>query len=147
MNNKKLTLTLALTVGFVSPTAPILAANISTTVLASGLNNPRGMTLGPEGQLYITQAGRGGNGTCILSGGQSQVCYGPTSAITRLHTTTGATEVLIDNLPSLAQQPSGIDILAAVKRTAIPKPHDLGFCFFPEGFFAPALTDLLCSGL
>ncbi|MBE9075499.1 hypothetical protein IQ242_24305, partial [Microcystis sp. LEGE 08355] len=39
------------------------------------------------------------------------------------------------------------DILAAVKRTAIPKPHDLGFCFFPEGFFAPALTDLLCSGL
>ncbi len=49
-----------------------------------------------------------------------------------------------------------VDILAAVKRTAIPKPHDLGFgrellpngfCFFPEGFFAPALTDLLCSGL
>ncbi|TRV54646.1 MAG: hypothetical protein EWV69_22010 [Microcystis panniformis Mp_MB_F_20080800_S26] len=29
----------------------------------------------------------------------------------------------------------------------IPKPHDLSFCFFPEGFFAPALTDLLCSGL
>ena len=40
-----------------------------------------------------------------------------------------------------------IDILAAVKRTVIPKPHDLSFCFFPEGFFAPALTDLLCSGL
>jgi hypothetical protein len=40
-----------------------------------------------------------------------------------------------------------LDILAAVKRTAIPKPHDLGFCFFPEGFFAPAFTDLLCSGL
>jgi len=60
MNNKKLTLTLALTVGFVSPTAPILATNISTTVLASGLNNPRGMTFGPDGQLYIAQAGRGG---------------------------------------------------------------------------------------
>ncbi len=44
-------------------------------------------------------------------------------------------------------EPSELDILAAVKRTAIPKPHDLGFCFFPEGFFAPALTDLLCSGL
>jgi len=106
MNNKKLTLTLALTVGFVSPTAPMLAANISTTVLASGLNNPRGMTLGPDGQLYISQAGRGGNGTCVVTG-PSQVCYGSTSAIARLHTTTGATEVLIDNLPSLAQQPSG----------------------------------------
>jgi hypothetical protein len=40
-----------------------------------------------------------------------------------------------------------VDILAAVKRTVIPKPQDLGFCFCPEGFFAPALTDLLCSGL
>lgn len=106
MNNKKLTLTLALTVGFVSPTAPILATNISTTVLASGLNNPRGMTFGPDGQLYIAQAGRGGNGTCIVTG-QSQVCSGLTSTIARLNTTTGATEVLIDNLPSLAQQPSG----------------------------------------
>ncbi|MCE2662627.1 MAG: hypothetical protein LW716_07585 [Microcystis sp. 53602_E8] len=56
MSNKKLTITLALTVGFVSPAAPILAANISTTVLASGLNNPRGMTFGPDGQLYIAQA-------------------------------------------------------------------------------------------
>ncbi|NCR09971.1 MAG: hypothetical protein GPI95_17365, partial [Microcystis aeruginosa LG13-11] len=37
------------------------------------------------------------------------------------------------------------DILAAVKRTAIPKPHDLGFCFCPEGFFAPAAPVLLCS--
>ncbi len=27
----------------------------------------------------------------------------------------------------------------------IPKPHDLGFCFFPLRGFAPALTDLLCS--
>ncbi|BCU11662.1 hypothetical protein MAN88_22260 [Microcystis aeruginosa] len=40
-----------------------------------------------------------------------------------------------------------LDILAAVKRTAIPKPHDLGFCFFPLRGSAPALTDLLCSGL
>ena len=52
--------------------------------------------------------------------------------------------------------PCLIDILAAVKRTAIPKPHDLGFCFFPVRLTltaealrgsAPALTDLLCSGL
>ncbi len=38
-----------------------------------------------------------------------------------------------------------IDILAAVKRTAIPKPHDLGFCFFPLRGSAPALTD--CASL
>ena len=63
------------------------------------------------------------------------------------------------------KQRGELDILAAVKRTAIPKPHDLGFgrellpngfCFFPVRLTltaealrgsAPALTDLLCSGL
>jgi hypothetical protein len=40
-----------------------------------------------------------------------------------------------------------VDILTAVKLTVIPKPHDLGFCFFPLRGSAPALTDLLCSGL
>ncbi|MCE2662895.1 MAG: hypothetical protein LW716_09080, partial [Microcystis sp. 53602_E8] len=46
----------------------------------------------------------------------------------------------IDNLQRDVNQKFDkiVDILAAVKRTAIPKPHDLGFCFFPEGFFAPA---------
>ncbi len=32
------------------------------------------------------------------------------------------------------------------KRTAIPKPHDLGFCLGPDGFFAAAAPVLLCSG-
>jgi hypothetical protein len=27
------------------------------------------------------------------------------------------------------------------KRTVIPKPHDLGFCFFPLRGSAPALTE------
>ncbi len=40
-----------------------------------------------------------------------------------------------------------LDILTAVKRTAIPKPHDLGFCFFPLRGSAPAAPVLLCSGL
>jgi integrase/recombinase XerD len=37
--------------------------------------------------------------------------------------------------------PGIIDILTAVKRTVIPKPHDLGFCFFPLRGSAPALTE------
>ncbi len=49
--------------------------------------------------------------------------------------------------PALLDTRYLVDILAAVKRTAIPKPHDLGFCFFPLRGSAPALTDLLCSGL
>jgi hypothetical protein len=47
----------------------------------------------------------------------------------------------------LTTRTGNLDILTAVKRTVIPKPHDLGFCFFPLRGSAPALTDLLCSGL
>jgi hypothetical protein len=54
-------------------------------------------------------------------------------------------DILLSQIPSLKSL--WVDILAAVKRTAIPKPHDLGFCFCPEGFFAPAAPVLLCSGL
>ncbi|MCA2815161.1 MAG: hypothetical protein IM477_22700, partial [Microcystis sp. M090S1] len=53
----------------------------------------------------------------------------------------------IDYLFSLGDRGDIVDILTAVKRTVIPKPHDLGFCFFPLRGSAPALTDLLCSGL
>ena len=31
-------------------------------VVASGLDNPRGITLGPDGTLYVAEAGRGGSG-------------------------------------------------------------------------------------
>jgi hypothetical protein len=41
----------------------------SGTVLASGLNDPRGLAFGPDGALYIAEAGTGGTnstaGTCI----------------------------------------------------------------------------------
>ncbi len=47
----------------------------------------------------------------------------------------------------IAQSYGLVDILAAVKRTAIPKPHDLSFCFFPIRGSAPAAPVLLCSGL
>ena len=42
---------------------------------------------------------------------------------------------------------SKFDILTVRKRTVIPKPHDLGFCFFPLRGSAPAAPVLLCSGL
>jgi glucose/arabinose dehydrogenase len=33
-------------------------------VIMSGLDNPRGLALGPEGALYVVEAGRGGTGPC-----------------------------------------------------------------------------------
>jgi glucose/arabinose dehydrogenase len=37
-------------------------ADPSVTVVMSGLDNPRGLTFGPQGALYVAEAGRGGAG-------------------------------------------------------------------------------------
>ena len=42
---------------------PVEAQTLST--VATGLDNPRGLAFGPEGALYVTEAGRGGAGPCF----------------------------------------------------------------------------------
>ena len=54
------------------------------TVVMSGLDNPRGLAFGPEGALYVAEAGRGGDGPCFFNSASEFRCYGPTGAITRL---------------------------------------------------------------
>jgi hypothetical protein len=54
------------------------------TVVLSGLDNPRGLAFGPEGALYVAEAGRGGDGPCFFNSAGELRCYGPTGAITRL---------------------------------------------------------------
>jgi glucose/arabinose dehydrogenase len=55
-------------------------------VLASGLDSPRKLSFGPDGALYVAEAGRGGTGTSIPSPSQpgASVFYGATGAITRI---------------------------------------------------------------
>jgi len=53
------------------------------TVVMSGLDNPRGLAFGPEGALYVAEAGRGGEGPCFFNSANEYRCYGPTAAITR----------------------------------------------------------------
>jgi hypothetical protein len=74
------------------------------TVVLCGLDNPRGLAFGPEGALYVAEAGRGGNGPCIGSG-VNTFCYGPTGAVRRLWR--GTTERIVTGLPSLARFPDG----------------------------------------
>ena len=84
--------------------------------IATGLDNPRGLTFGPEGALYVVEAGRGGPGPCT-AGPEGTVCYGPTGAITRIDLRSTVCERVATGLPSLAAA-SGIRANG---------PHDISF--------------------
>jgi hypothetical protein len=63
----------------------------------SGLDNPRGLAFGPEGALYVAEAGRAGSGPCVFLRGAPQ-CYGPSGAVSRLWR--GEQEQIATGLPS-----------------------------------------------
>jgi hypothetical protein len=70
------------------------------TVVASGLDNPRGMALTPDGVLLVTEAGRGGDGPCMAGPEGDEVCFGLTGAITAV--SGGSQTRIVSGLPSLA---------------------------------------------
>src|SRR5688500_17377445 len=54
-------------------------------VVMSGLDNPRGLDFGPQGALYVAEAGRGGGvgaPNIVLRG--TPLYYGATGAVSRL---------------------------------------------------------------
>jgi sugar lactone lactonase YvrE len=76
-----------------------LAADLP--VVMSGLDNPRGLDFGPQGALYVAEAGRGGGvgaPNIVLRG--TPLYYGATGAVSRLWK--GQQERVASGLPSLA---------------------------------------------
>lgn len=86
-------------------TMNVAYADDHAEVVATGLNNPRGMMFAPDGSLYITEAGIGGDGPCF-TGAEGENCYGTTGAIKQIQfATRGEGHVITtiqDSLPSLA---------------------------------------------
>jgi hypothetical protein len=58
--------------------------SVTIDVVMSRLDNPRGLTFGRDGALYVAESGRGGAGPCRVVRGENQ-CYGPSGAVSRLH--------------------------------------------------------------
>lgn len=92
------------------------AATLSLqSVVLTGLANPRGMVVGPDGWLYVAEAGRGGNGASIVGGAGETMSFGTTGAVTRYRG--GVRETVVSGLPSLA--PAG--------GFGATGPHDVAF--------------------
>jgi len=82
--------------------APGPSSNVS--VFASGLDNPRGLKFGPDGNLYVAEGGRGGTNSTVGQCTQVVPPVGPytggmTGRISRI-SPSGARTTVVDNLPS-----------------------------------------------
>ena len=81
---------------FDSPSSSVIS--LPFEVIASDLDSPRGIAFGPDGALYIAEAGRGGDGPCI-PGSESMLCFGLSGAVTRV--LNGHQQRIVTGLPSL----------------------------------------------
>ncbi|MBE9201531.1 MULTISPECIES: ScyD/ScyE family protein [unclassified Nodularia (in: cyanobacteria)] len=77
-----------------------IGAQFISSVVADGLDNPRGLAFGLDGALYVTESGLGGTGASIVLSDGETVQYGSTGAITKIQN--GQQTRIITGLPSLA---------------------------------------------
>lgn len=84
-----------------SPSA--LPANVQ--VVATGLNQPRKLVIGPDGNLLVTEAGTNVAPAGCTTGAE-QACANPSGAIARV-TPSGQVSTVVANLPSVNGGPPG----------------------------------------
>jgi hypothetical protein len=90
-------------------------SNVIMSTVATDLNHPRGLEFGPNGGLYIAEAGTGGAGPCTNLPTGLTVCYGTTGAVVEV--LNGVQSDYITGLPSLGDDPL----------TEALGPHDIAF--------------------
>lgn len=108
-----------------------VAADAPLEVVASGLNNPRGLAFTASGDdLLVVEAGRGGSSPCF-DGPEGQACLGSSGAIVRVDLSSRAVERLVTGLPSLGlADPPGFNATG---------PHDIAAIDDDEFYVAMGL--------
>src|SRR5947209_1297007 len=114
MTRLGLALVLVLSLSVVWLVAPTADAQATFTVVASGLTTPRGMTFGPDGKLYVAEAGNGGDEQTDWVPPFRTAKFGNTGRITRIE---GSEKTVIaSGFQSVAEGPGaetvGVDDLA-----------------------------------
>jgi len=93
------------------------APTYKAKTLATGLESPRGVAIAPNGNLVLSEAGRGGTGSCLTSGSGNSVCYGTSGALGLFNFSTNSYSRAITGLPSLARQDNYEDATGLNKLT------------------------------
>jgi hypothetical protein len=114
-------------------TPGVASAHSGMTTVAGGLSNPRGLAFGPDGSLYVAEAGRGGAGPCFGGAEGGTVCFGTSGAISRI--SHGKVRRVVSGLASIGDQGTGASAIG---------PSDVSFrgrdLYFTVGLGADPAT-------
>jgi len=80
--------------------APLIAGHYTMEEVMHGLITPRGLAFGPDGGLYVAEAGNGGDGPSIVLGSGNEAFLGASSGLSRL--LGGEQTRVLEGLPSVA---------------------------------------------